>query len=314
MKSYAWIVLSVAIALIACSVAVSVMLDPYRILHPLLGEFSFEPNSRVPKLTYLMSSCTRYNAYFFGDSRSATLSGRDLPGVPALRIYNFSTPADNILSIVPRLKFLIDAGCPVSTVVVDESLDVLLETAEINRYSLLLSEHPRISGEPWPSFYSRYFLSAQSLAAYFAARRISSVTRDIYYPDGHADYLWGLRDGSSFSLPRCGAPVLTNSQRVLMATRLSGYQALAQLSAQYHFKAVVWIAPLNHSEGPLVRDPDVANFLRQLHALPGLGVVEPDWQSPMLADFHEWHDCGHFRRSVFDRLISPAILDRLAQR
>jgi hypothetical protein len=312
MKRYACVLLSVATIFIIGAVTFSMVLDPYRILHPLLGEFSFEPNSRVPKLKYLMHSCGQYNAYFLGDSRSATLSGRDLPDVAGLHIYNFSTPADNILSIVPRLRFLIDQGCPVSAVIVDESLDVLLENDQIDHYSLLLRDHPRISGENWVSFYSRYFLSLQSLQTYFEATRKSPATHDIYFPDGHADYLWALQDDSSFSLPRCGAPTLTDAQRGLMMLKLSGYRALAQLSAHYHFNTAVWIAPLNRSETPFLQNPDVVHFLRELHAIPHLGVVEPDWQSPLLADFHEWHDCGHFRRSLFDQLIAPSATILLA--
>jgi hypothetical protein len=311
MKRYACILLSVAMALIAGAVALSMTLDPYRIRHPLLGEFSFEPNSRVPKLEYLMAACARYNAYFMGDSRSATLSARDLPDATDLRFYNFSTPADNILSILPRLKFLIDRHCPVSAVVIDESLDVLLENAEVDHYSLLLREHPRISGEnPW-SFYSRYFLSVQSLQTYFQARRRDAVTHDIYFPDGHADYLWSLQDDSSFGLPRCGPPTLTDTQRRLMTQKLSGYRALAQLAAQQHFAAIVWVAPLNRSETPFLHTAQVVDFLRELHAIANLAIIEPDWQSPLLADYHQWHDCGHFRRSLFDQLIAPSAIGLL---
>lgn len=313
MKRYACILLAVATVLIASAVTFSLRLDPYRIRHPLLGEFSFEPNSRVSKLAYLMSACGRYNAYFMGDSRAATLSARDLPDATDLRLYNFSTPADNILSIVPRLEFLIDRHCPVSAVIIDESLDVLLENAEVDHYSLLLREPPQLSGENWWSFYSRYFLSVQSLQTYFEARRKSPVTHDIYFPDGHADYLWSLQDDSSFSLPRCGAPTLTDAQRDLMTQKLSGYRALAQLAALHRFTALVWIAPLNRSETPFLRTAEVVSFLRELHAIPNLAVVEPDWQSPLLADYHEWHDCGHFRRSLFDQLIAPTALQRLAR-
>jgi hypothetical protein len=305
MKRYACVLMLVATAFIVGAVAFSMALDPYRILHPLLGEFYFEPNSRVPKLSYLLHSCGQYNAYFLGDSRSATLSARDLPEVAGLHFYNFSTPADNVQSIIPRLRFLIDRGCPVAAVIVDESLDVLLDNAQVDHYSLLLREHPRISGENWLSFYSHYFLNLQSLQTYFEATRKSPVTHDIYFPDGHADYLWALQDDSSFRLPRCGVPTLTDAQRGLMTMKLSGYRALAQLSARYHFNTVVWIAPLNQSETALLQNPQVVHFLNELHAIPQLSVVEPDWQSPLLADFHEWHDCGHFRRSVFDQLIAP---------
>jgi hypothetical protein len=307
MQRYSTILLATAAAAIVCSILLSLHLDPYRIVHPLLGEFSFEPNSRVSKLEFLTRDCRRFDSYFFGDSRAATLSDRDLPDVTGHRFYNFSTPADNVRTIVPRLKFLLDAGCPVTAVVTDASLDVLLDQNQISRYSLLLTESPKLSGESRASFYSRYFLSAQALSGYVSARLRPPATHDIYFSDGHAEYLWSMSDGSSFLLPRCGAPALSAAQKQLLFEMLPAYRELAQMAQQYHFAAIVWIAPLSRSESSLVRDPDVAAFIAQLHAIPKLGIVEPDWNSPMLADYHEWHDCGHFRRSVFDRLIAPSI-------
>jgi hypothetical protein len=312
MKRYLVIVLGVAAAILLCSVTLSLMLDPYRIVHPLVGEFVFEPNSRVSKVKFLTHACSRYDSYFVGDSRSATLSDRDLPGVSGRRFYNFSTPADNITSIDRRMRFLLDRGCPLSTLIVEESIDVLLDADQTNSYSLLLSEHPLISGENRAAFYSRYFLSAQSLSTYFSARRGAPITHDIYFPDGHADYLWSMRDGSSFRLPRCGVPKFTASERSLLPDKLSGYRELASLSERYHFMAVVWIAPLNKWESGVLEDPDIADFVEKLRAIRGLTVLEPDWDSPMLSDFREWHDCGHFRRSLFDRLLAPTISKLLA--
>lgn len=312
MRHYVIIVLSVAAAIVLCAGAVSLELDPYRIVHPLLGEFTFEPNSRVSKVSYLAHACSDYNGYFVGDSRSATLSQQDLAPVSDLKFYNLSTPADNISSIVRRMRFLLDRGCPVSALVVEESIDVLLDENEVGTYSLLLGENPQVSGENRAAFYSRYFLSAQSLTTYFSARRRDPVTHDIYFPDGHADYLWSMRDGSSFLLQRCGIPNFTAEQLSLLAGKLSGYRQLAQLAAQYHFKTVVWIAPLNHWEGDVLLEPKIAEFLHQLHEIPGLSVVEPDWDSPMLANFRSWHDCGHFRREVFDELLAPTVAHLLA--
>jgi len=292
---------------VLCAVAISLALDPYRIVHPLLGEFTFDPNTRVSKVSFLTHACSDYNAYFVGDSRSATLSQQDLAPVSDLKFYNFSTQSDNVGAIVRRTRFLLDRGCPVNALVVEESIDVLLDADDVRDYSLLLSENPLISGENRAAFYSRYFLSAQSLTTYFSVERRDPGTHEFYFPDGHVDYLWSMRDGSSFLLQRCGIPTFTPGQLSLLAQRLSGYRQLAQLAAQYHFKAVVWIAPLNHWESGVILDPQIAGFLHQLHGISGLSVVEPDWNSPMLANFRSWHDCGHFRREVFDELLAPSV-------
>jgi hypothetical protein len=307
MKAYLCVLLIVAAAMILGTVAASVIVDPYRIVHPLIGEFSFEPNSRVSKTRFLSHGCSQYDSYFVGDSRSATLSQGDLGDVEGGRFYNFSTPADDIASIVRRLNFLIAAGCRISTVVVEESIDVLLDRGALSEYSLLLSENPAVSGENRIAFYSRYFLGAQALDTYFRALLRDPSHHDIYYPDGHVDYLWGMEDGTAFALPQCDASNLKITDKNLLLAKLAGYREIARLSDQYHFRAIVWIAPLNKWQSSFLDDPAIQDFLRQLRALPGLPVIEADRDSPLLADFRNWHDCGHFRRTVFDQLVAPGV-------
>ena len=69
MKTYICILLTVAAMTLLCAIAASVIIDPYRIVHPLIGEFVFEPNSRVSKVTFLSHNCSQYDSYFVGDSR-----------------------------------------------------------------------------------------------------------------------------------------------------------------------------------------------------------------------------------------------------
>ena len=306
-KRYSQILLLVALTAISSAVALSFTLDPYRVAHPLLGEFRFLPNNRVPKLRFLSGNCVNYDAYFVGDSRSATLSARDLASSRGYRFYNLSTPSDDVASITRRLEFLLQRGCPVSTVILDESVDVLLDDKQTRAYALLLRESPMITRENWIAFYSRYFLSIQSLTTYYSALHQGPITRQIYYQDGHADYQWGMPDGSSFLSASCAAPSLTRNQRLLLPGRLAGYRELARLAQQYRFRLLVWIAPLNRRESSILDDPDIATFLHELAAIPGLHVIEAERDSALLADFHYWHDCGHFRRELFDQLVAPAI-------
>jgi hypothetical protein len=234
MKAYVCIFLTVAAAMVLCTVAASVIVDPYRIVHPLLGEFSFEPNSRVPKVAFLLRNCSQFDSYFVGDSRSATLSAKELGEIPGRRFYNLSTPADDVVSIVRRLKYLIASGCPVAALVVEESVDVLLDERAMAAYGLLLSENPAVSGENRVAFYSKYFLSARPLAAYGRAQWQDPSHRDIYYPDGHAVYLWGMDDGAAFALARCRAPGMKITDRTLLLAKLSGYREIASLADRYH--------------------------------------------------------------------------------
>jgi hypothetical protein len=307
MRTYLVILLTAAATTVLCAIAASMIVDPYRIMHPLIGEYSFKPNSRVPKVTYLSHSCSQYDSYFAGDSRSQILSENNLGNVQGRRFYNLATTADDIVSFVRRLNFLIGRGCPVSAVVVGESVDIWLDEGARSAGSLLLSENPAVSGENRIAFYSRYFLSAQALITYVRFVHEHPSRHEIYYPDGHADYLWEMEDGRPFALAPCREPTkLGVAERKLLFDKLPGYRAIAGMSDRYHFKVIVWIVPLNKWESDLFDDPAVKDYLQQLRAIPNLSIVEADRKSPLLSDFHSWHDCRHFHRMVFDQLIAPA--------
>src|ERR1700753_1496065 len=124
MKTYLAVLLTTCALTLLGTITASVLIDPYRIVHPLIGEYSFDPNTRVPKVTVLSRECSRYDAYFVCDSRAATLSASDLRDAHGKHFYNFAAQADDIASIVRRLKILISASCPISAVIVGESVDV----------------------------------------------------------------------------------------------------------------------------------------------------------------------------------------------
>jgi hypothetical protein len=305
MKTYLFILLIVAAIAVLDTIAAGIVVDPYRIVHPLIGEYSFKPNTRVPKVTFLSHNCSQYDAYFVGDSRSQILSGDNLGD---LRFYNFATTADDIVSIVPRLNFLIEKGCPMAAVVVGESIDDVLGETARREGNLLLRESPAVSGENRLAFYSKYFLGMQALVTYVRFVYLYPARHEMYYPDGHVDYLWEMQSGTPFALAACRGPTrLGAAERRLMFDKLAAYRTIAGMSARYHFKVIAWIVPLNKWESDLFDDPAVKDYLQQLRAIPNLAVVETDRNSPLLSDFHDWHDCRHFHRMVFDQLAAPAI-------
>jgi hypothetical protein len=312
MKTYLYILLAVAAMTVLYTIAASIVVDPYRIVHPLIGEYSFKPNTRVPKVAFLSQNCSQYDAYFVGDSRSQILSGNNLGDAQGRRFYNFATTADDIVSIVPRLNFLIARGCPIAAVVVGESIDDLLGESARREGNLLLRENPAVSGENRISFYSKYFLGTQALIAYVRFVYQHPSRHEIYHPDGHVDYLWEMQDGTPFALAACRGPTrLGVAERRLLFDKLAGYRAIAGMADRYHFKVIAWIVPLNKWESDLFDDPAVKDYLRQLRAIPNLAIVETDRNSPLLSDFHDWHDCRHFHRMVFDQLAAPAVASLL---
>jgi hypothetical protein len=297
MKSYIYTLLMVAALTIAGNTATSLIVDPYSIVHPLIGEFAFEPNSRFSKVAFLLQNCARFDTYIAGDSRSVILSESDFPAVHGRKFYNIASAGDDIASIVKRLEFLIGRGCPIAAVVVGGSLDATLRSSA---NGLSRRECPAISGENRAIFYARYFLSSQALMDYVSIL-VSGTSHPLrYYADGHADYMWSMK--SDFA--EACAPQTTPAKNTLLA-ELSGYGEFAVLAARNHFKAIVWIAP-GPTQRSSPRDTYMEQYIAQLRAIPNLSIIEPDLESPLLADIHYWHDCVHFRRTVFQQLASPA--------
>jgi len=87
----------------------------------------------------------------------------------------------------------------------------------------------------------------------------------------------------------------------------------SESAAQHHVKVVVWLTPLSKARSVVLDDPDVSRYISELHQIAGLSVVEADHDSPLLADFHQWHDGNHFHRPVFDQLVAPGMAKLLRE-
>jgi hypothetical protein len=292
----------------ACLMSANLILDPYRIVHTPRGTTWFQPNSRVYKFEYLYRHCADYNAYIVGDSRAHVLSESDFQDTNGLHFYNFASPRDEIISIVRRLKLLIRASCPVSAVLVGESVDILLYG---DAPSLLDTESPYVSGEGRLAFYGKFLFNSKPLSRYMT--HSDDSFHFSYYPDGHVDYLWRMKSPADFAALPCRPLQLSASARPLLFAKLAAYRELADLSVRNHFRAIVWITPFNRRKSEVFDDPDVRSFLAQLRAIPHLSVIDPDRESPLLADFTAWTDCMHFRPEVFDELIAPKVAKFLEQ-
>jgi hypothetical protein len=291
-------------------IATNAIVDPYRIFHAATGTLTFQPNSRVYKLEFLSRHCNDYNVYFVGDSRAHILSGPDLKDIGGARFYNLAAPRDEITSIMRRLKFLIDAGCPIAAVIAGESVDVVSDGKDT---SLLDTESPLISGESRLGFLGRFLFSSQPLIDYWEQTAFGSALHFRYDADGHVEYLWRMKSPADLAAAPCRPPQLSEVEKRLLFLKLPAYRALADLAVQNHFQVIVWITPYNGWKQQVFDDPDVRRFILQLRSIPHLSVVDAARNSPMLSDFTLWTDCAHFRRPIFDDLVAPRILGLLSQ-
>jgi hypothetical protein len=303
MRSYLIILATTATLTVIVTSCLSWVLDPYDITHPPAGKVFMQPNDRASKIAFLAKDCRQFNSYILGNSRSQILKG-DQFGDAGDRYYNLSAPGEDIGQSLEQVEFLFKIGCPISALLVAESIDV---TDHPGPEWLTQMTHPLITGDNLLLFDARYFLGPQAAISYFRAKFSPRPRRMFYYPDGHLDYLWEMQSNADYTLPFCRISPLSAQQKIDLYSRLAQYRRLALLAAQHHFKVAVWLTPLSKARSAMLDDPDVSRYISELHQIPGLSVLEADRDSPLLSDFHQWHDCNHFHRAVFDRLLAPDV-------
>jgi hypothetical protein len=311
MRSYIAILAAAATLTLLLTSFASWMLDPYGIRHPLAGNVAWPVNDRASKIAFLATNCRQFDAYIAGNSRTQILTGSEFAGTAGARYYNMGTLGEDIWQSLARFEFLLKIGCPVSTLIVGESVDISVPQ---NPDSLWQTEHPLVTGENPLVFYARYFLGPQVAIAYLRSRADPSPHPMFYYPDGHVDFLWDMQRSADFALAICARNAqLSPKRKEDLFGRLHAYRRLAALANEHHFKVVVWLTPLSRSKNVVLDDADVDRYIAELRQIPGLSVLEGDRKSPLLSDFHQWHDCSHFHRALFDQLIAPGIATLLQE-
>jgi hypothetical protein len=305
MRAYLIILAAAAWFTVIITSLASWMLDPYRIGHPLAGELLLQPNDRAPKTAFLAKNCRQFDSYIIGNSRTQILKGSEIAGSDtAARYYNLGAPAEEIGQSLERIEFLFKRGCPVSILLMAESIEIL---AHPNPASLQQMEHPFITGGNLLLFYGRYFLGPQGAVNYVRSRFIPTSRPMFYYLDGHMDFQWEMKSDAEYSIPICVTTRLSPDDKMMLFDRLPKYRKLASLAAEHHVKVVVWLTPLSKARSIALDDPDVDRYIAELRRIPGLSVFEADRNSPLLSDFQQWHDCSHFHREVFDQLVAPGV-------
>jgi hypothetical protein len=309
MRAYLTILAATATLTVVVTSFASWILDPYYIVHPLAGKVFMQPNDRAAKTAFLAKNCRQFDSYILGNSRSQILEGSEFADAGA-RYYNLGAPGEDVGQSLEQLEFLFGIGCPVSALLVAESVDVL---AHPGPDWLTQMSHPLISGDNLLLFYGKYFLGPQGAMAYFRSRFSPGSRRMLYYPDGHSDYLWQMQSDANDAIPLCRTSRLSAQQKIDLYEHLPQYRKLASLAAQHHVKVVVWLTPLHKARSIVLDDPDVSRYINELQQIAGINVLEAERDSPLLADFHQWHDCSHFRRKVFDQLVAPGVAKLLRE-
>jgi hypothetical protein len=301
-----WLFGSALVTVLCCSAA-DLIIDPFCLLRPAVGTFSSQPNDRLAKAAYLAANCQKYSRYFLGDSRSEILTTDDL-GLAGGRFFNYSVPRDGVWGVRSRLSFLLKRHCPLTAAVMNESIDVLHdETGE----NLLMQESPLVSGETQLSSMSTFFIGWDPLIYWMRTLEVPAIPHWTYYSDGHVDYLIDIPRGDAWSKSRCGPSTAMFMDADSMREKLAVYAQLAHLAAENHFTLVIWVTPLNRWKEAMFQNTVATDFLRRLHAIPGLTVVEADRSASVLEDNSAWYECLHFRNRVFDQLLAPQIRQAL---
>jgi hypothetical protein len=310
MRSYLSIIAVAAALTTFVTSFASWMLDPYGIRHPGAGIVTWQINDKASKIEFLAKHCREFDGYIVGNSRSQMLTGSELAANGVARFYNLATLGEDIVESLGRLEFLFKVGCPISHLVVGESIDIL---AHPHPDAPSYREHPWVTGENPFLFYSRYFLGPQPVITYIRSLIDPTAPSVFYHPDGHVDFLWDMTSDADFAVPNCRVPRLSPQDKDVLYSRLPKYRRLAALTEEHHVKLVVWLTPLSKARSSALDDPEVIRYLAELRQIAGITVLEADRNSPLLSDFHQWHDCSHFHRAVFDQLVAPGVTKLLRE-
>tara|TARA_Y100000294_G_scaffold175885_1_gene196981 strand:- start:271 stop:1410 length:1140 start_codon:yes stop_codon:yes gene_type:complete len=157
-RRYILYVAGAILVFMALHAGISVVLDPFRVFGlTAFNQRNFEPNTRYAKIEYLKRN--QFQGFVFGSSRVNAYRTELISRLTGLRFYNFSVPSEMPFSMYHKLRWLIDNGQPVKSLVIGLGFDQFEQDAEISKASLgVYREHPEVMGNSRLPFLASYLL------------------------------------------------------------------------------------------------------------------------------------------------------------
>jgi hypothetical protein len=295
---------------LALPVGFNWLIDSYRIFSKSADKEYFESNSRFLKTNYITENCQAYNSVIFGNSRAQVFPPEAINSEQN-RFFNFAVSDDRVNGIFLKASYLVSLGCLKNIAIIPVSLDTIGTEDWDAQKNLLRSESPLLSKRSYFDFFSAYLLNFEITHTnlnYVIAD--ASVPRFIYAKDGAVSYSWEM---GKDDFDKCNTPVNFSNINYAGAIRkdLEVHKKLASLLKNAGVVPVLVLMPMPSNVFKSYQEnKQIVNYLESLEQIYNRKIIA-NYNKQFTSDYKFWHDCGHFKKSVFEKFLAPEILASL---
>lgn len=313
MRNYLVHLCLATLAFLALPVGFNWLIDSYRIFSKSDDKEYFESNTRFLKTNYITENCQAYNSIIFGNSR-AQVFPPEAVNSEENRFFNFAVSDDRVNGILLKASYLVSLGCLKNIAIIPVSLDTVGPKYWDDRKDLLRSENPLLSKRSNFDFFSAYLLNFEITHTNFNyVIADASIPRFIYAKDGAVSYTWEMTKNE---FENCNTPV--NFDKVdytgSIIQDLEVHKNLASLFKSAGVVPVLIIMPLpSNIFASYLANKQIAGYLKSLEQIYNKKIIA-DYDKQFTSDYRFWHDCGHFKKSVFEKFLAPEIRASLVTR
>jgi hypothetical protein len=310
MRNYLAHVCLATFVFLALPVGFNWLVDSYRIFSKSADKEYFESNTRFQKTNYITENCHAYNSVIFGNSRAAIFPPEAINSEKN-RFFNFAVSEDMVNGILLKASYLVALGCLKNIAIIPVSLDIIGTRDWDAQKNLLRSENPVLSKRSYFDFFSAYLLNFEITHTninYVIAD--ASVPRFIYGKDGAVSYSWEM---GKDDFEKCNTPVNFNKVDYASAIRqdLEVHRKLAALFKSAGVVPVLVLMPMpSNILASYLANMQMVTYLEALEQIYNTKIIA-NYDKQFTSDYKFWHDCGHFKKSVFEKFLAPKILASL---
>jgi hypothetical protein len=297
---------------LALAVGFNWLVDSYRIFSQSADKEYFESNTRFQKTNYITENCQVYNSVIFGNSRAAVFPPEAINSEKN-RFFNFAVSEDMVNGIFLKASYLVALGCLKNIAIIPVSLDIIGIRDWDAQKNLLRSESPLLGKRSHFDFFSAYLLNFEITHTninYVIAD--ASVPRFIYGKDGAVSYAWEM---GKADFEKCNTPIDVSKIDYSDAIRqdLGVHKKLAALFKSAGVVPVLVLMPMpSNVFKSYLANKQMVNYLEALEQIYNRKIIA-NYDKQFTSDYKFWHDCGHFKKSVFEKFLAPEILASLEQ-
>jgi hypothetical protein len=306
MRSYLVHICLATFVFLALPVGFNWLIDAYHVFSKSADKEYFESNTRFQKTNYITENCQTYNSIIFGNSRAAVFPPEAINSEEN-RFFNFAVSQEMVNGIFLKASYLVSLGCLKNIAIIPVGLDTIGIMDWDAQKNLLRSESPLLSKRSYFDFFSAYLLTFEITHTNFNyVIADSSIPRFINLKDGAVSYTWEM---SKEDFEKCNTPVNFNNVDYtgLMRKDLEVHKKLASLFKSAGVVPVIILMPMpSNIFTSYLANKQMVTYLEALEQIYNRKIIA-NYDKQFTSDYKFWHDCGHFKKSAFEKFLAPEI-------